>query len=93
MGTRNLTSPAISSVAASSNLRDAAVPFEMHFLVPQLARRWGVSEGTAREWFQNEPGVLRFKAPSRRGKRGYISLRVPESVARKVYNERLRVLR
>jgi hypothetical protein len=39
--------------------------------------------------FQDEPGVLKNGKSNRRdGKRDYVTLRIPESVARRVYAQR-----
>jgi hypothetical protein len=41
--------------------------------------------------FQDEPGVLKIGKENRRnGKRDYVTLRIPEAVARRVYEERTR---
>jgi hypothetical protein len=62
--------------------------------VSYLAEQWGFSDQFIRDLFKNEPGVFRVfrpeKSNGRRGgfKREYESMRIPESVARRVY-ERL----
>lgn len=61
---------------------------ERHYLLWELAEAWGLSEDCLRPWFDSEPGVLKIESRLRKGKRGYTSLRVPESVARRVYRER-----
>lgn len=60
---------------------------EQHRSVKQLAKLWGFSEFTIREIFSNEGGVIRIVRPenTRTGKRGYTSLRIPDSVARRVH--------
>lgn len=75
-------------------VRTAALPddrpefLERHFSVAELGKAWGFAKDTIRSWFINEPGVLRIEHHLRKGKRGYCSLRVPESVARRVYRAR-----
>jgi hypothetical protein len=61
---------------------------ERHFTVGELAEAWGLVEETVRPWFLDQPGVLKIEHRMRKGKRGYISLRIPESTARKIYREK-----
>lgn len=59
------------------------------FTAKQLAVEWGMSPDTIRKLFEDEPGVLRLgKSTSRRGKRRYLSLRIPEEIAQRVFNRR-----
>ncbi len=62
--------------------------FERHFSVKELAGIWGLDESTVRRLFQDVPGVLKIGKTGRRGKRGYMSLRIPESVARRFHEQR-----
>ena len=61
--------------------------FERHYTVKELADAWHMSATVLREWFINEPGVVKFgvKKLSKNRKRTYVSMRIPESVARRVY--------
>ena len=59
----------------------------------QLARLWGPSDDFIRELFRNEPGVLKIVRPAgaRKRKDGtvkreYVTLLIPESVARRVHD-------
>jgi hypothetical protein len=61
---------------------------ERHFTVAELGEAWCLAEDTIRPWFINEVGVLKIEHRLRKGKRSYTSLRVPESVARRIYRER-----
>ena len=65
--------------------------WERHYTVGELAARWGYGRTTVRRWFEDEPGVLRQGEDRlRRGrKRPYVSLRIPESVAMRVYRRHL----
>ena len=59
--------------------------FEHHFTPRELAELWKFDESTIRRMFIDEPGVMiNGKEKRRDGKRDYITLRIPESVARKV---------
>lgn len=62
--------------------------FERHFTAEQLADLWNLDPTTIRKIFQDQPGVLKLGESSRRGKRPYVSIRIPESVARRVHAER-----
>lgn len=66
-------------------------PFSRHFTPAELAQLWKFDESTIRRIFQDLPGVLRIGKSGRRdGKRDYVTLRIPEAVARRVYEERTR---
>ena len=57
---------------------------EKHYSVPELARAWNFSQETIRRLFRDEPGVIVIHRPRRRT-RIYITIRIPESVAQRVY--------
>lgn len=57
---------------------------EPHLTVGELSRLWGFSTDTVRRLFRDEPGVIIISHPRRRT-RTYKSLRIPESVAQRVY--------
>jgi len=58
---------------------------EKHYSVSEIAILWNLSEDTVRSIFRDEPGVLKIGSSFKRRKRGYISLRVPESILQKVH--------
>ena len=61
---------------------------EPHFSPRTLAEIFGVDESIIRRLFQDEPGVVKIGRSGRcDGKRDYITLRIPESVARRKYRE------
>ena len=64
--------------------KSAGFAAEHHFEPNELAKLWGVSAETIRNVFRDEPGVLRIAHPNG-GKRKYVSMRVPESVAERVH--------
>jgi hypothetical protein len=65
--------------------------FERHFTPKQLADLWLFHESTVRRMFIDEPGVLKYGKASRHdGRRDYVTLRIPESVARRVYEQQAR---
>lgn len=62
-------------------------PFiEVHYTVQQIADAWNVSTDLIRDIFAKEDGVLRLD--TNRGGRGYVTLRIPESVLARVYQRR-----
>ena len=65
---------------------------ERHYTLGELARAWHMSRSTLEAWFAAEPGVIRFGVGklTKSRKRTYVSLRIPESVARRVYRRRTR---
>jgi len=64
---------------------------ERHYTAAELAKAWHMAPATVRAWFENEPGVIRQGGGLRRGKkRAYTSMRIPESVARRVYARKTR---
>jgi hypothetical protein len=58
---------------------------EKHFTPSELAKAWGVSPQTIRELFKKEEGVLKIGSNGNRNRRGYKSLRIPESVAERIH--------
>jgi hypothetical protein len=64
--------------------QNPAVAEEKHFTPQELSGLWGVSAETIRITFREEPGVLRLKQPTK-GKRQYVLLRIPVSVAERVH--------
>ena len=70
------------------NVGQAALGLERHYSVGEIAERWGLSEKTIRRMFENEEGVLQWGSPETRRKRGYTTLRIPESVLLRVHHKR-----
>jgi hypothetical protein len=58
---------------------------ERHYKPTELAKLWGWHADKIREWFSGEPGVLLEVRPEQMHKRGYRSMRIPASVAARVY--------
>jgi hypothetical protein len=64
---------------------------ERHYTPQELAALWKFDQSTIRRMFIDEPGVLIFGKERRRdGRRDYVTLRIPESVAKKVYERSTR---
>jgi hypothetical protein len=62
---------------------------EKHYKAAELAKLWGFAADKIREWFKDEPGVLVEDKPEKLHKRGYKSLRIPASVAERVYSQHI----
>jgi AraC-like DNA-binding protein len=65
----------------------ASVAFERHYCVSEVAEFWGLSERTIRRIFNDEPGVIKWENGETRFKRGYKTLRIPESVVQRVHRK------
>jgi transcriptional antiterminator len=62
---------------------------ERHYTVKEIAEIWNLSDDTVRRIFQDLPGVLKVGSGSMlRKKRGYVTLRIPESVVEWVHQEK-----
>ena len=83
----NRTSPRPSYAPPSKPLMPASVAFEKHYCVSEVAELWGLSERTIRRIFSNEPGVIKWENSETRYKRGYTTLRIPESVVQRVHRK------
>ncbi len=72
----------IEAISSASHLPAS----ERHYTVAEIAAMWSLSKDAVRRMFQNEPGVLVLgDTSSRRRKRPYKTLRIPESVAQRVH--------
>ena len=58
---------------------------EKHYSPAQVATLWGISIEFARTLFRNEPGVLKMGSEGTRLRRGYKTLRIPQSVLERVH--------
>jgi hypothetical protein len=60
---------------------------EKHYSVIEIAKLWALSEKTVRKIFETEPGVIYWSTEERLHKRGYRTLRVPETVLHRVHRK------
>ena len=58
---------------------------EEHYTPQEVSVLLKLSPDTIRRIFQDEPGVFRIGESFRRGKRGYVTLRIPRSVLMRVH--------
>lgn len=68
--------------------RGAPDPFDRMYTPRELADLWKLSEQSIRRLFQDQPGVLKLGDSNPRGKRGYVTLRIPSAVVEQVFRER-----
>jgi hypothetical protein len=78
------------TAAVAKEVEITDISNERHYSVAELGTLWNLSEKTIRRMFENEPGVLRWGKSEARLRRGYITLRIPESVALRLHR-RLRI--
>ena len=65
--------------------RPTSLANERHYSITEIAKMWALSERTVKRMFENEPGVLKWGSEERLHKRGYWTIRVPESVLERVH--------
>lgn len=66
------------------------IPIDPDYSPQFYAELWGTSPSTIIRWFQDLEGVLKLSVPSKNGKRTRIELRIPFSLAMRVYREKTR---
>ena len=66
------------------------IPIDPHYSPQFYAELWGMSASTVVRWFQDMEGVLKLNKPAKNGRRNRVELRIPFSVAMRVYRERSR---
>jgi len=60
---------------------------EKHYSVIEISKLWALSQKTVRRIFEREPGVILWGSEESRHKRGYRTLRVPETVLLRVHRK------
>jgi len=66
------------------------IPIDPHYSPQFYAELWGVSVSTVTRWFQDLAGVLKLSKSTRSGGRARVELRIPYSLAMRVYQEHCR---
>jgi len=74
-------------VSVASPLGHVDLANEKHYSVIEIAKLWALSEKTVRKIFEREPGVIHWSTEERLHKRGYRTLRVPETVLHRVHRK------
>jgi hypothetical protein len=73
---------------ATAGARSVPDPFARMYTPRELAEVWHLSEQSIRRLFQDRPGVLKIGDSNPRGKRSYVTLRIPTAVVEQVFRER-----
>ncbi len=60
---------------------------EKHYSVGEVAKLWALGEKTVRRMFESELGVIQWGREEASHKRGYRTLRIPESVLQRVHRK------
>jgi len=60
---------------------------ERHYSVQEIAELWQLSPGVVRSLFRDRADVIKIGYGERLHKRGYVTIRVPESTLQRVYAE------
>ena len=60
---------------------------ERHYTVAEIAALWNLSVDAVRKLFRDEPGVLVLSKVKHSGRRGYVTLRIPQSVLERIYRQ------
>jgi hypothetical protein len=68
--------------------RSVPDPFARMYTPRELAELWQLSEQSIRRLFQDRAGVLKIGDGNPRGRRGYVTLRIPAVVVEQVFRER-----
>jgi hypothetical protein len=82
----------VESARTSFSTAAPAVPspdlaYEKHYSVVEVAKLWSLSQKTVRRMFECEPGVIHWGSEERRHKRGYRTMRIPETVLQRVHRK------
>ena len=67
------------------SLAEGSTPTERHYTTTDIAELWHLSVEKIRQLFQDEPGVIVFATPAKRGIRPYKTIRIPQSVLERVH--------
>lgn len=63
--------------------------FEPQFTAADVAKMWKMDRSTIQDMFIDEPGVFKHGKQNRKdGRRDYVTLRIPASVVKRVYERR-----
>ncbi len=71
--------------SVGSPLNPVDLANEKHYSVIEIAELWALSEKTVRKIFEREPGVIHWSTQESLHKRGYRTLRVPETILHHVH--------
>jgi len=81
------SSHALHAISGPSPVGSIDLASEKHYSVIEIAKLWALSEKTVRKIFEREPGVIHWCTEEKLHKRGYRTLRVPETVFYRVHRK------
>lgn len=70
----------LGDMANASGLGFIDLANEKHYSIIEISKLWALSQKTVRKIFENEPGMIKWGAEETLHKRGYRTLRVPETI-------------
>jgi hypothetical protein len=81
------SSHVLHAISSPSPLASIELANEKHYSVIEIANLWALSEKTVRKIFEREPGVILWGTAETSHKRGYRTLRVPETILHRVHRK------
>ena len=81
------SSHALHAMSGLSPVASIDLASEKHYSVIEIAKLWVLSEKTVRKIFEREPGVIHWCTEEKLHKRGYRTLRVPETILYRVHRK------
>jgi hypothetical protein len=78
---------ALHAISGPSPAASIDLASEKHYSVIEIAKLWALSEKTVRKIFEREPGVIHWCTEEKLHRRGYRTLRVPETVLYRVHRK------
>jgi hypothetical protein len=64
---------------------------EKHYSVQEIANLWDLSDKCVRRMFKHQDGVLRVSNPRTPNPKARVTLRVPQSVMKKIHEQQTKV--
>jgi hypothetical protein len=77
----------VADMANASGVGPIDLANEKHYSIIEISKLWALSQKTVRKIFENEPGVIQWGAEETLHKRGYRTLRVPETVLQRMHRK------
>jgi hypothetical protein len=81
------SSHSLHAISGSSPVASVDLAREKHYSIIEIAKLWALSEKTVRKIFESEPGVVHWGTQEKLHKRGYRTLRVPETILHRVHRK------
>jgi hypothetical protein len=75
----------VDALTPSTSSLEASAATDRHYSASEVAVLWNLNVETIRRIFQDEPGVVALQAPSKKGRRPYKTIRIPQNVLERVH--------